>query len=323
MEPRTKEIAVALRAILAVPGAGPHLSYYWQHCPDQSRPEVGRQVNLPPAFTFLEWLYLIGLECGEDDVLRGIGRQAFYAMLTRVGGKIAVMVEGVEKVEHWRDKIRTGRAEEFLEFVQGQYGIGAYYAGAVPQEIDEEGHRQHIPAEVVAAMPWEEVTLPWILEKDASEPWYCRQDLSTTQALAELVSVSFRFDPQFQRMFWETMGPADLVRTLSSSRFATLIAQLRYELLSDEMLAATFLIPEVVARMPRERIERYLEILWTWLGGVELAVETPVPPRASGAPPPLPAENEFTLANEDSGEEDVPIGLDPDGFEDFDSGGSR
>lgn len=295
MEARHKEIVAVLRTMLAVPDTGPHLSRYWQYCPDQSRDStdtIGRSVpglhiDLPPAFTFLEWLYLIDSMAGSGGI-SGVGRSAFYALLAPLG-KLAGMVKGVEQAGHWQGRIQVGRAREFLEHLHQQYKIGAHYTAALGTDLGERYHRAHIPVEVLAALPWNEVTINWIVEADVSEPWYRRKDQATTQALEDLITASFGFDDRLKTLFWETLNPADLVRILPTNRYAALIARLRKERLSDAVLADTFKIAEVVIAAPRWRIERYFAFLFGWLGGVEFPVEASAV-RSAVRPPPLPAD---------------------------------
>lgn len=289
--PRDREIVAVLRAMLVAPGVGPHLSRYWQYCPSQSAEPMDAlgnlllgkpAIELPPAFTFLEWLYLTGLERGQDGVLRGVGRQAFYTLLASLGPIMTRTAPGFETLPVWAARLPGDRAREFPEHLQVMFKIAEHYLAA---EFSETFHRQCIPVEVVAALPWNEVTAPWLVAAKDAELWHRRRDLPTIQLLTLLITASFGFDARFQTAFWDLVGAEDLLALATSEWRLAFHRRMRREglTLSDEVLAANFPIPSVVAHVPAERIERFLAVLWDWLGGSDciLAEErrrTPPPP---------------------------------------------
>lgn len=316
--PRYQEIVAVLRAMLAVPGIGPHLSRYWQYCPEQkvlkrnatgdvlytdgpAGARVPEAMLLPPAFTFLEWLYVIGLarepnQGQEPGALKGIGRQAFYALLAPLGPIITRTAPNFEEMPLWLARLPSDRAREFPEHLQVMFRIAEHYLTA---ELAEDSHRQCIPVEVVAALPWNEVTVPWLVEADTSEPWYRKRDPQTVKLIVWLITTSFTFDARFATAFWNAVGVEDLLERAAPDWRRTFHRRMRREGLtfSDAVLAANFPIQGVVAHVPSERIETYLGTLFAWLGGSEFPQQDertrktpPMPPLANGNPPPPPPD---------------------------------
>lgn len=295
--PRYQEIVAVLRAILTVPGVGPHLSRYWQHCPAQEVPErkatgevsytdgshgtcVPKVVALPPAFTFLEYLFLVAPE-------------VFYALLAPT--QTVRVVRGIAAMPMWQGRLAGAdagtQAMRFLQHIAVTFKVHEHYLAT---NLPEEFHRQCISAEVLGMLPWREVTVPWLVGQGDPDPWHRKRDEQTIQLLAGLIATSFRFNPRFATAFWDMVGVADLVSALPREHIVPLITRLRREPLSDALLGETFPIPLVVQFVTNERIERFLAVLWDWLGGSDSFLDeerrkTPVP-RNGREPPPLPKD---------------------------------
>lgn len=336
--PRHNAIAAALRAILGVPGTGPHLSRYYLYCPlpkevlPQLFPPYSSEA--PSALTFLTMLYLVGLNRGNLMAPGQPGREALYALLRKLGG-LANILEGMERFPGRQQRAAEDLpgAIEIMVDLHSQFKVANHYLAALEAELDEAYHRQVIPVAVLARLPWE-VTSAWLVDTQGQPPWYYRTDTPTLHALATLVQTSLGFDERLGAIFWETMGPAELVLALPRDRQMVLLTRLRGERLSDELLAQVFPIPAVVAHVPRERIVTYLQLLLEYLGGAEFPAQAarsqqatpprqqrispdaaPAAPRARSASPPRPPAAPQPPPRGD-GEEDATVNVDADGIED-------